>query len=197
MAKEMEGPPLLPAHQEYAVPRNPYGMSAHILTNPENLLGKWTPWTGDTILWPSPPLLYQLAQRFHMSASLPHMFLPSSDLSPVLYWYITSYTGHWPNTPIGIPSVAFVDTPNPIRLQGCFTGVMHWLVKYGHVEHHRYLACINQDKHRSFISQAAVMHHVFKAIFASLAMPVAQEYQDYRIRLQRHKTSDWQVNWLS
>ena len=34
---------------------------------------------------------------------------------------------------------------------------------------------------------------VFKAVFASLAMPVAQEYQEYHI----HKTSDWQVNWLS
>ena len=167
----VEGSPLLPVYQEYAVPRNPYSMSAHILTNPESLPGKWTQWTGDTVLWPSPPLLYQVAQQFSLNASLPHMFLPSPDLSSVLYWYVTSFTGHWPETPASIPSVAFVDTPKPIRRQGCITGVIYWSVKYGYSEHHRYLTCINQDRHRTFIPQAAVMQHVFKAVFASLAMP--------------------------
>ena len=51
---------------------------------------------GDTALWPSPPLLYQVTQQFSLNASLPHMFLPSPDLSSVLYWYVTSFTGHWP-----------------------------------------------------------------------------------------------------
>ena len=32
----------------------------------------------------------------------------------------------YPDTLVGTGSVAFVDTPNPIRLQGCFTGVMYW-----------------------------------------------------------------------
>ena len=195
--QHVEGPPLLPVHQEYAVPRNLYGMSTHILTNPESLPGKWKQWTGDTILWPSPPLLYQVAQQFSLNASLPHIFLPSPDLSSVLYWFVTNFTGHWPATPVGIPSVAFVDTPKPIRLQGCITGVIYWSMKYGYSEHHRYLTCVNQDRHRTFIPQAAVMQHVFKAVFASLAMPVVQEYQDYRIQMQPHRTSDWQVNWLA
>ena len=35
--QHMEGPPLLPVYLDYAVPRNPYGMTSHILTNPESL----------------------------------------------------------------------------------------------------------------------------------------------------------------
>ena len=128
-----------------------------------------------------PPLLYQVAHQLSVNASLPHIFLPSPDLSSVLYWYVTNFTGHWPETPVGVPSVAFVDTPKPIRLQGCITGIIYWFVKYGHPEHYRYLTCINHERHRTFISHAAVMQHVFKAVFASLAMPMVQEYQDYRI----------------
>ena len=143
--QHVEGPPLLPVHRKYAVPRNPYGMTTHILTNPESLQGKWKPWTGGTILWPSPLLLFQVAHQYSLNASLPHIFLPSLDLSSVLHWYVTKFTGHWPETPVGVPSVAFVDTPKPIRLQGCITGIIYWSVKYGYLEHCRYLTCINQE----------------------------------------------------
>ena len=91
--QHVDGPPLLPVHQEYAVSRNSYGMTSHILTNPESLHGNWTPWTGDTVLWPSPPLLYQVAHQYSVNASLPHMFLPSPELSSILYWYVTKFTG--------------------------------------------------------------------------------------------------------
>ena len=83
--QHVEGPPLLPAYQDYAVPRNPYGMTAHILTNPESLHRHWDPWTGDTVLCPSPPLSYQIAHEYSVNVRIRHMFLPSPYLSPILY----------------------------------------------------------------------------------------------------------------
>ena len=41
--QHIEGPPLLLVYQEYAVPRNPYGMTSHILTNPESPHRQWNP----------------------------------------------------------------------------------------------------------------------------------------------------------
>ena len=77
-------------------------------------------------------------------------------------------------------------------------GIIYWSVKYGYPEHYTFLTCINEEQqHRTFISQAAAMQHVFKAVFASLAMPVVQESQDYRIQMQPQRTSAWQVNWLA
>ena len=167
------------------MPHNPYGMTPHILTDWESLHRQWNPWTGDTILWPSPPLLYQVAYQYSVNACLPHMFLPSPDISPVLYWYVTEFIGHWPATRVGIPSVAFVDTPKPLQVQGCFVGITYWSMMYGYLEHRRYLTCINQDQHRKFTSQAAIMQQVFRVIFASLAIPVVPDYQDYRTPIER------------
>ena len=193
----IEGPPLLPVYQEYKVPRNPYGMTSHILTNPESVHRQWNPWTRDTILWPYPPLLYQVAHRYSVNACLPHMFLPSPHLSPVLYWYVTEFIEHWPLTPVGIPSVAFAGTPKPLQLKGCFIGITYWSMIYAYPEHRRYLTCINQDQHRKFTTQAAVMQQVFRAIFASFTIPVVQDYQDYRISVQQLTTSTWNVNWFA
>ena len=41
------------------------------------------------------------------------------------------------------------------------------------------------------------MQHVFRAIFASLAIPVVQVYQDYGIPMQPLTTSTWQLNWFA
>ena len=89
------------------------------------------------------------------------------------------------------------DTLEPLKLQGCFTGITYWSLMYGCPEHRRYLTCINQDQHRTFTPHAVVMQHVFRAIFASLAMPVVEVHQDYRIPMQPLTASTWQVNWFA
>ena len=84
-----------------------------------------------------------------------------------------------------------------IATERVFVGITYWSMMYGYPEHRRYLTCINQDEHRKFTSQAAVMQQVFRAIFASLAISVVQDYQDYRIPMQQLTTSTWNVNWFA
>ena len=174
--QHIEGPPLLQAYQEYAVSRNPYGMTMHILTNQESLHRQWDPWTGDRVLWPSPPLLYQIAHQYSLNVHISHMLLPSPNLSPVLCWYITEFVGSWRASPDAAPSVAFFNTPKPLQMKGCFVGITHWSIMYGYPKHRRYVTSINEDQHRKFTSQAAIMQQVFGAIFTSLAILIIQDY---------------------
>ena len=67
------------------MPHNPHGMTSHILTNPESLHRQWNPWTGDTVLWPSPPLKYQVGQQYSVRAFTSYVFAVSRPLpSPIL-----------------------------------------------------------------------------------------------------------------
>ena len=94
------------------------------------------------MLWPSPPLLYKIAHQYSGNVHIPHMLLPSPDLCPVLYWYVTEFVGNWPATLVGIPSVAFVDTSKPLQMKGCFVGIICWSMMYRYLEHRRYLTCM-------------------------------------------------------
>ena len=144
--------PILPDYPDFVMPRNPYGMVAHILTHPERMPDEWIPWDADVIVWPSPPLLYQLSHAFSLNVSLPHLRMSAPDLSPTLYWYMTQITGKWPETSVGTPSVAFLDAPKPLRLEGIFQGMKYWELEYGYPEHTRFLLCLNKDTNRSFVS---------------------------------------------
>ena len=162
--------PLLPIHPNFVMPRNPYGLVAHVLTFPETLPCSWTPWVDDVIVWPSPPLLYHVSNEYRVNVLLPHLYMPSPDLSSTLL-YMTYLQSEWPPTPVGVPSIAFLDTPVPLRTEGICDGVRYWEMTYGYPENLRFVTCVCNDRNRTFVPQSEVMLRIFKSMFESLAVP--------------------------
>ena len=154
----------------------------------------WTPWVDDAIVWPSPPLPFHISDECRVNVLLPHLYMPSPDLSPTLSWYMTDLQGEWPSTPVGVPSIAFLDTPIPLRTKGIYDGVPYWEMSYGYPEHLRFVTCIYNGRNRTFVSQSEVMFRIFKSMFESLAVPYTIRLRDYRMTLQQ--VSTWTVEWL-
>ena len=71
--QQQDSTPLPPIDPNFVMPRNPYGLVAHVLTLSETLQCSWAPWMDDAIIWPSSPLLFHISNECRVNVLLPHL----------------------------------------------------------------------------------------------------------------------------